>query len=150
MAQFPTSYLIHTPQYNVRQWIHTADSNCQNSMCAFSLNYSTILFSFSILNKLTPDNFERLSTELMRLSSRETLKGSILLVCHMIVTWYLHGYHMIVTQHLYDVYRKLQHSCSIRYRVTSITTNQHWSRSMNSNLSHAHTDGHGFSWTSSQ
>ena len=39
----------------------------------------------SILNKLTPDNFSRLSQELVYLASasndREKLKGAILLVC---------------------------------------------------------------------
>lgn len=40
----------------------------------------------SILNKLTPDNFSRLSQELVYLASasndREKLKGAILLVCN--------------------------------------------------------------------
>ena len=57
-------------------------------MCSYLLSVCLSVWSCSILNKLTPDNFERLINELMHhagVSSRDTLKGTILLVGHVIL-----------------------------------------------------------------
>ena len=58
-------------------------------LCMFIHNPAFLILSshlHSILNKLTPDNFSRLSQELVYLASasndREKLKGAILLVCN--------------------------------------------------------------------
>ena len=58
----------------------------RTKICVLICFLSLSVWSCSILNKLTPDNFERLINELMHhagVSSRDTLKGTILLVSHM-------------------------------------------------------------------
>ena len=65
---------------------------------ALSLTCSLDIFPHSILNKLTPDNFGRLSRELVHLASssndRNKLKGAILLVSqYMLIQMYCVVFH---------------------------------------------------------